>query len=321
MSSDSSNDSALEEWKETRAVLARFDDNLHDLRKYGLIFLASLLTADSLQAYLALPEFTRCMLLVITIAFIVALRLLDHNYHNLQTAALIRSRILEVNLNIELSETISEHYKNTGLPDFVSRLYYGFIAITVFLGIALLFPVDSSLTENKILFSIPYFIGFSIAAVIGIIFIHVFSRDLSISYERLSKSGHEDVNDWILDRVSCEQGESVKITITNLGKETIFHENDIAFTILDDENNVRYEARAKKEITLWKFDNYSWLWNTSDVDADKIYRVVPRGRGHFPLRRSIVVHKKGAQPKQKTAKPEAEPRMKSSNLLKERKTD
>jgi hypothetical protein len=289
MSTDSSNDSALEEWKETRAVLARFDEYQHDLRKYGFIFLASLLTADSFQTYLALPEFTKCMLLVITIAFIVALRLLDHNYQNFLDTAVIRSRVLEVSLNIELSETIGEHYKNEQWGIFVSSLYYGFTAITILLGIAIL--------------SIPYFLIFLIAAIIGIIFIHIFSRKLSISYARIS---NKDSNDWILDRVSCEQGENVKITITNLdGKDvTVFHENDIAFTIIDDEDKFRYEAKAKKEITLRNFESYSWLWNTSDVDADKIYRVIPRGRAGAPLRRSIVVYKKDRQPKQETAKSE-----------------
>ena len=38
MSAQPTYGNAIDEWKETRAVMARFDENLHDLRKYGFSF-------------------------------------------------------------------------------------------------------------------------------------------------------------------------------------------------------------------------------------------------------------------------------------------
>jgi len=295
----SSDNIALEEWKEIRSVFARLDEDLHDLRKYGLVFLASLLSVDSFQVYFSLPLFTRTMLLIITLAFIVSLRLMDHNYQKLQSAVLIRSRILEVNLNIELSETIAMHYRRRRFPNFVSSLYYGFVAITILLGIAILFPI-TSFNQIRTSPSVPYFIGFLIAVVIGIILLVMISTDLRISPQRLYD---KDANDWTLDRVSCKKGEDVKITVTNLGRKTVFPEGSTAFVIKNDEKYLR-EVKVNKEIVLWRFQNYSWVWNTGDADADKIYKVIPIGRmnvngGEFPLKRTILVYPSDSQQKSK----------------------
>ena len=295
MSTNSPNKCILEEWKETRAVLARFDENQHDLRKYGFIFLAALLAANSFQAYLDLPELARCVLLVITIAFIVALRLLDDNYQKFKKVTAIRSRVLEVSLNIKLSETIDEHYKNERWDKYISLLYYAFIVITILLGIALLFPVDSSFDQTTILSFIFYLSWVLIAAVVGVWFIRRVSSELPLYYGTQTDDYYK--NDWMIDRVTCVQGENVKISITNLHPEekTVFSANEMAFTIIDEEERRIHTERAKKEITLENFENYSWLWNTSKVEPDKIYRVLPRAR-NAPLKRSIVVHKKDTQP-------------------------
>ncbi len=53
---DTCSGNALDEWKESRAILAIFDENLHDIRKYGFTFLAGLLTIDILQKLVTNPN-------------------------------------------------------------------------------------------------------------------------------------------------------------------------------------------------------------------------------------------------------------------------
>jgi hypothetical protein len=317
MSTDSSNDSALQEWKETREVLKRFDEDHHDLRKYGFVFLASLLTADSIQAYLGLPLFTRFVLLTITIAFIVGLRLLDHDYQNFKEAANIRSRILEVSLNMELSETIDVHYVNEKWDKYINYLYDSFMAITILLGVAILFPKVSSfsltitfirnfLVSNQFYIFLIYLVLLLVVALVGIWWMSILSNDLCVKYARQDYD-LGDFNDWTMDRVSCKQGEKVKSSVMNLHprnnpksrekriektqEETVFHTGDIAFRIIDDEGNEAWSEQVKKEITLMNYGTYSWLWDTTNITPNKIYRVLPRIR-KFPLSRSIIVYQK-----------------------------
>lgn len=306
MSTDSSGSSALDEWKETRDVLKRFDEDLHDLRKYGFIFLASLLTADSFQAYFNLPALARCALLIITLVFIVALRLMDHHYKNFEEATVIRSRILEASLNFELSEIIDVHYKQEGWGKFISQLYNAFILITILLGAAILFPSKSSLNATAAWSFFTYFLPFLIAALIALWFINYVSNSLKIQTRR---SDFDDLNDWIVDKGSCVQGENVRISVTNPDPKepTVIPAGAKAFQILDDEDAVVHEETVKKEITLVDYGTFAWLWNTSGtatekVVPDKIYRVLPYGRKGRPLRRSIAVYRKDGAPNQEPPK-------------------
>ena len=275
LSTQPSYGNSLDEWKEARAVLARFDENLHDLRKYGFIFLAALLAADSVQALLKLEENTRFALILITIAFIVTLRLLDHNYQRFQNAASIRARILETILNIELTETISERYKRNRLYWYIFSVYVGFVLIAGGLGAAIL--------------SAGYWFWLIVATGIGIGLILAFSLTLTVTLQHRKDLPEED---WIFDRVSCKQGEKVRITITSLGEKNVnFKRGHVVCEIKDEEGNLIDTVEAKSEVSIPSYGNHSWLWDTKKTEPDKIYRVWPRGWG-APMKRSILVRRK-----------------------------
>ena len=281
-STQPSSGNALEEWKEARGVLARFDGNLNDLRKYGFIFLAALLAADSVQALLKLEENTRFALIVITIAFIVTLRLLDHNYQQFQNAASIRARILETILNIELTETISDRYKRNRLDGYILSVYVGFVLMAGGLGAAIL--------------SAGYWFWLIVATVLGIGLISAFSLTLTVNLLTHGKDLPEE--DWIIDRVSCEQGEKVRITITSLGEKNVnFKSRHVVCEIKDEEGNLVDTVEAKSEVSIPSYGNHSWLWDTNKTEPDKIYRVWPRGWG-APMKRSILVY--GRKPHSET---------------------
>lgn len=275
LSTQPSHGNALEEWKESRAVLARFDENLHDLRKYGFIFLAALLAADSVQALLKLEENTRFALILITIAFIVTLRLLDHNYQRFQNAASIRARILETILNIELTETISERYRSNKLYWHIFVVYIGFVLIAGGLGAAIL--------------SASYWSWVIAATGIGIGLISAFSITLTVNLQHRKNLPRED---WIIDRLSCEQGDKVRITITNLdeNKNVNFESGHVVCEIRDEEGNLVNTVEAGSKVSIPGHGNHSWLWDTKKTEPDRIYRVWPRGWG-APMKRSIVVYK------------------------------
>jgi len=309
---NSSTGNSLEEWKEIRSVVARLDENLHDLRKYGFVFLASLFAVDSIQVYFSFPEFVRCLLLIITIVFIVTIRLLDRNYQQLEKAVQFRARILEVNLNLELMDTIDLHYTGwysspeyVKFGDFIKKLYYGFMTVTLILGIAILFPTNAFANKSLLLSATPYYIGLAVAIAFGFYYLRNISNSLKISNELL---GFDDVRDWTLDKVMCEKGESVKITVTNLGHKTCLFEKDKPAFLIKNDYGYLYEEKPKEDIFVsGDFGNHSWLWNTSDknVEPNRIYQVIPIERAMRnlpenlektiilqPLRRTIAVCQK-----------------------------
>jgi len=274
-----SSGTALEEWKEARGILSRFDENLHDLRKYGFTFLAALFTIDALQKLVSkdITDNIRLGLIAITIAFIVTLRLLDHDYQQFQSAASIRARILERMLNIEVTETISEKYKRDKLYNWNLGVYIGFVIIALFIGLMIL----------------PYGMYWLVAsgfAFVGIVLIFIikYSKNLKVN---LHHHGTELKEDWTIDRVSCKQGEKVRITITNLDEknELIIPSGKIVCDIRNEENTVSHPQLSANGISIPPGGNYSWLWDTSNVAPDTIYRIVPRDWGD-PIRRSIVVY-------------------------------
>ncbi|MCL5949027.1 MAG: hypothetical protein M1490_00940, partial [Candidatus Bathyarchaeota archaeon] len=76
-----SSDYAIDEWKEARHVVEKFDDRQHDLRKYGFTFLSALIAVDSLtKLYSSVDDRIRIAVVGVTLLLTVALRLLDKSY-------------------------------------------------------------------------------------------------------------------------------------------------------------------------------------------------------------------------------------------------
>lgn len=74
LSASPSYGNALDEWKEARSVIARFDNNLHDLRNYRFTFVTGLLAANGLLSQggtSVVPAGVKAGVLVATMGLIV----------------------------------------------------------------------------------------------------------------------------------------------------------------------------------------------------------------------------------------------------------
>src|SRR3989442_3743868 len=126
----------MEEWTSAREVIAKFDDRLHDLRKYGFTFVAALLTADSILVptqisigteKVYLPNDIKFAVLLVSLSLLIILKIFDITYSDFLKAAVTRANIIEKELNLELTETISFVYRyKTIMKNLPSILYYGF---------------------------------------------------------------------------------------------------------------------------------------------------------------------------------------------------
>lgn len=286
----------LDEWKETRSVLARFDENLHDVRKYGFTFLAALFTIDSLQTLLSdtISDPVRLGMILITITFIVTLWILDLDYQKYQQAAAIRAKILETMLNFELSETISYKYKREKMFHWILYLYLAFVFIAVIIG----FIIISAAAYILLM------IGFALVGAAAILYlsshltINLFHADDqydgTFRQEYVQRYNTLPKEDWILDKVSCKKGDLVKITFTNLNDDGFieFDENTCPFEVWPEgEKGIdkpTFQA-PMANIDVPQSGNYSWLWDTTCCTPNKVYRIWPRGWSE-PLKRSVAVY-------------------------------
>jgi hypothetical protein len=141
----SSDGNALDEWKEARSTISRFDGYLDALRKYGFTVVAGLLAANSIQIYFSFNNFTKFFLAVITVAFTVGLYLLDIFYQRIIDAASLRARIIETAvLNLELNETISYRFTKDKLSTYIKWIYIMFIIIAIVIGILVIVTASPS---------------------------------------------------------------------------------------------------------------------------------------------------------------------------------
>lgn len=189
----------LTEWSEARAIIGRFDNNLHDLRKYGFSFVTAILTADAILSHTfssATSEVTwyeKWAVLFVTIGLILALRLLDQHYRLIQKAASQRAVILEERMSIDLTEDFGTLYELGGWKADIENLYDGFLLLTFVLGLAILLP--------------HYYSIFVLGAVVFL---------MSCIREALSERDLKSVMDWSIDSGTMEAGQSLRISLTDL---------------------------------------------------------------------------------------------------------
>ncbi len=262
MSKPVGSDFGLEEWQEARAVLARFDDNLHDLRKYGFSFVTGLLTADTLlgqaaaNANVVVSDYVKLAVFVVTLGLICTLRLLDKHYRRFQEAAAVRARILENRLNLDLSGTIAYFYDITASWRYVHYVYVGFVLLTGILGLAVLWPDAWALG------------GLAIAVVVALGFvlgIHVWK-------------GRVRATDWSVDKKVAFAGDSIRITLTNLAEVPFkIPANYVAWAIYgmgkeEDTSFGTAPVRGEDLFLKRQLETYDWLWDVSVKPG--LYRLV-----------------------------------------------
>ncbi len=147
----------LEEWKEARISIGRFDEYLLNLRRYGFTLATILIGAD---AYLSITQevlaWGKAGAAVAIMLLIFALFLLDHHVKTLQSVALHRAAELEKLLGLVPGSTGEgstdvTHQSLSGLRQGVAHswqmthggtpIYFLFLAVTGGLGSTVVFPV------------------------------------------------------------------------------------------------------------------------------------------------------------------------------------
>jgi hypothetical protein len=202
----------------------------------GTVNISAVSSTISTSTPAPVDEGVRLGLIIVTIAYIVVLRFLEHNYQQYMNASSVRAKILERILNIELTETISERYHRQKLDILNFVLYCSFIGIALMIGNIILH--DSLFTAY-----IVGGIGFLILAVIQFLpqmsvklyhdklhytdefpplYTTVFLAHLKAGpwmYATMIYHWIWDAypwEDWIIDKVACKRGEKVTISVTNL---------------------------------------------------------------------------------------------------------
>jgi hypothetical protein len=150
----------VEEWKECRATIGRFDTLLVDLRKYGFTLITGLLTASSFWFYSGsqkqegVPTSTEAGVTLVLTVLVVALFVVDRTYEVLLHAAVERGMLLEDTLELGITKVLSAVAKKAGADTWASATYTLFIVAaqipwvlswlgfsTLILRVALLFGV------------------------------------------------------------------------------------------------------------------------------------------------------------------------------------
>jgi hypothetical protein len=293
----------FEEWKSARDVLKTFDDNLHDLRKYGFTFITALITAQAIlvpynpaDPTKGVPDVIKFAIFGVTLLLVAALHLIDRNYTLFQEAAASRAKILERALNLELTEIISQRYAS------------GKVAKSVFL-VYLLFTLGITIFGAFVLYSsILLVVSLEVLAVAVIVSTYFYGpRFMYVSSE-----------DWTLSPIECESGEKVRITLTNLNRKWVKMGAGFVHPTTGREGEIRGRVSVPKPIVFKKdqlvwvitkedgqyvrifeapeilrvFDSHTWFWDTGETGVGTgIFEVRPR-EWPLPLHKRIVVRER-----------------------------
>ena len=197
-----STDPHFQEWSAARDVIAAADANLDSIRRLGIAFVTSLLAIDGLllpgdvAGVTGLSDPVKFAVLLATLLVLGGVVMIDRNYQVLQEAAATRALVLERELNLELTEVISQRYQKR-------RVEWLFSGIYVLIGAALL-------TLGAFTLQSPYLLG-GLAA--GVAAVAALAYLMTISLET---SGGVD---WSIDVTSVAPGDILHITATNLFAE------------------------------------------------------------------------------------------------------
>ena len=286
------NNEYLQEWLTTRELLRNYDDRIHDLRKYGFSFITALLTAQSLLIVgpTGIPDLVKVVVIGITILLILALSFFEKSYQIIQEAAVERALIIERNLNLELTESISYFFEGEKAHQYKFYVYVLFVlganllaaaiitpyssCIPLIIYIAVLFSVTlitlflfrstSEITLKSKLIGFTLFVfGANLLAVALIIPFFPFIPELiyiailvSMSIVALFLINSIQIIrsrpslDWGIDRVRCKKGDPVAITVTNIKNKTHKLECGTIFKIVEEDNPSGTPVFEKKVLNL-----------------------------------------------------------------------
>jgi hypothetical protein len=129
---------ALDEWKECRATIARFDGILADTRKYGFTLVTVLLTANALVVS-SNNTVDRPAASIIVMALLFALFMLDNYYWDLVRGAVGRAIELEKQndekVSIKITGKISERVAQSHATVLILIVYSVFVLVAMGTGL------------------------------------------------------------------------------------------------------------------------------------------------------------------------------------------
>jgi hypothetical protein len=279
------------EWEVARDLIAKADERIDALRKYGFSFVASLLTADtialrSLKDGEAKAAFGVAVgVSVVASVLVVAMRLLEKNTQLLQMAAVQRAQVIERHLGAELTEIVVERHRAQRWGWMGEVLYCVFALIVGLVGLLASGPATGI-----------HDIWVRGAVLTGVAIISC-ALILAISaVESASRSRQKD--DWSLDRLECAAGETIRIMLTRWGKTTEgLVEGKVVWRIdhLTERGANDVASRIATARDCENDDCKVWLWDTSGR-APGLYEVVidPDNVRHSrgTLRRRVCVLRK-----------------------------
>lgn len=258
-----SNNEVLSEWQAARDVLARFDENLHDLEKYGFSFITGLLTIDALFGQIN-PEF-KLAALIGTLALIVVLDVVDRNYRVFQQGAAQRATLLENRSNPELTKTIARTYEQTRTRRAFRLVYQGLAIITFILGIMVL--------PASLLYQLSNFAALLVASA----FLWRIEESL-------------DLRPWVyfeVDGFRYKKPSEVLVVVTHFGKpqsKSITLRDDVWGVYHEDGRKVpgqTYQRFLRKQIKIRPGGDHRWTFPTKNL-VPGLYRVVYKGPIYGP---------------------------------------
>jgi|SRR5208337_332475 len=333
----SGNDPGLSEWQAARDVLDKFDERLHELRKYGFSFITGLLSVDALLAGPStVPLGWKLAALIATLSLIVALNLVDRNYRVIQLAATIDAQIIERRSEMNLTQTITRIYNQAHVKFFFQTVYIMFTLTTLLLGWFILASKSYHLlllaAFAAAMYGLAWFIlypghprrlGAVVLACIPVYAIlatlYYIPRDITkiafLLYPRVVPELHYhltllvmvtvaiasilwiekavDIRPWVdfvIDAYEFEQGESVLVTVSNLGIEdlrlqkealTVHREHDpemkepLDIPELVGSEGLKIRGGSKSNWRL-SWSDHRWQFSTEKLSPG-LYRVVYHG--------------------------------------------
>ncbi len=264
------------EWQAARGVLARFDENLHDLRKYGFSFVTGLLTVDALFANIS--DNWKLAALIGTMALIVVLSVVDRNYQVFLKGANHRATLLENRCTFELTKIIGRIYEQEHAGTVFTVVYCGLVGVTFVLGLLILKSNLLHLVSHLV--AVSYLYALLIALLIAVFLILSIRRSL-------------DLRPWVyfeIDRFEYKKGERVLVVVTNVAKDELKLslddlENKIIWSVYSEHDATMdrpiHEEALNKDIVLGKNSDHLWQFPTGPSIKYNLfpglYRIVYKG--------------------------------------------
>lgn len=247
VSENNINTNSIKEWETARAVLAGFDTHLHDLRKYGFSLITAFLTTNAVifQSEIfnfELTDYIKLAVLIVTLLLIFTLSMIDRNYRVFLRAAATRARILERNLNLDLTEVIEQRYKMRKLDNFFTGIYIVFTFGILILGVVA-------------------FSDFSYFYVLVMAWMCAFIAILALNSKVFTLSFPYGEMDWTLDRLEYDSDSEIRITLTNLDEKPLkFFKDTIMWKIIKEgEKSPVKVQKLDDDLILEENENYTWL--------------------------------------------------------------